>query len=176
MEPKFSETKTSNLWNWMNLNCLPNGIKLYCDTVLRGERVWKGWIWMLQYCRGNRMFHPGNTAVSIQWGSMGSERLKCQLKRRLNKGCVGGRLYSVCAHEVEYCLKFPPPHIHTHSYKPSSLDIPNHHEIACLPCLQTVIWHTQKVSNLNFVKCRRAWTKALKTHLESGNGRGGYCS
>lgn len=53
-------------------------------------------------------FHPGNTVVSIQWESMGSGRLKCQLKREGLTKAVWEGFCTVCAHEVEHCLKFSP--------------------------------------------------------------------
>lgn len=78
---------------------LPNGIKLYwLQFAERGACV-KGMDTDVTVLKRRPYISPRkHTVVSSQWESMGSGKAEVPAQeRRLNKGCVGGLLYSVCS-------------------------------------------------------------------------------
>lgn len=108
------ETTTSNLWNWMNLSCLPNGIKLYWLQFAEKGACVKGMDTDVTVLKRHPYIsprkHSGEHPVGTQWAQGG---WSASSREGLTKPVWEG-VCTVCAHEVEHCLKFSPPTANPH--------------------------------------------------------------
>lgn len=114
----------------MGLNCIG------CSLLRRGGACVKGMDTDVTVLKRHPYISPGKHSGEHPVGVNGLREAEVPAQeRRLNKGCVGGLLYSVCSPSRALSQVFPQLPTHTCSHKPALLDTPNHHEVACLPCM-----------------------------------------
>lgn len=120
------KTTTSNLWNWMSLSCLPNGIKLYLLQHAKEGACLKGMDTDVTVLKRHPYISPRKqwwASSGTQWAEVPAQETAWQrLRGRAPVQCM------LMKWSIVSSFLHPPP-THTCSLKPMDPDTPNHKEI-----------------------------------------------